>query len=141
MVTTVPVTFETTLNNYTQEGIHAFPEVSTEDALTIKAVYSVREYDDMIIRIRSTGVESLDYYIEGSILRSPDDSSPASDWFTLKDVNGVSLTNITLAGGATDHRELNVINLAYVRVRTENTSMGDIAVVGLDARTNVKRVG
>lgn len=142
MTATTPVTFTEPRYADLKSAIHNLASVATQDALTIKAVYDVRNYENFRIRIVNThGTNSLDYYVEGSILESPDDTTPASDWFTLSDTGGTSLTNIALANGVGANRDINVSNIAYVRLRTENTTGGQNASVSADVRSSVRRRG
>lgn len=141
MVTTAPVSFTGKRYPTLKAGVHSLASIATENALTIKAVYDVRDFQDLVLRIINThGSNSLDYYVEGSVLESPDDSSPASDWFTLSDTGGTSLTNIALANGVGVNRSIDVLRLAYVRIRTENTTTDQNASVSVDARASIRRI-
>ena len=141
MVTTAPVTMVLDNGRFFQYGRHTLASIATEDTLTIKAVYDVRDFEKITLRIKNTdGADSLDYYIEASVLEVPDDASPASDWFVVKDIDGVSLTNIALAFGIDANRIIDVSHYSFLRVRTENTSAGNNAEVSIDANSSVKRV-
>ena len=82
----------------------------------------------------------MDFYVGGSVLQTPDDTSPTSDWFIVDDVDGNALTNIALANGVDDNRVIDVSNLAFLRVQTENTVGGNDAEVGIDANASVKLI-
>ena len=141
MATTPPDVFIGDTGRYYKWARNTFPDTATEDALTVKTIYDVREYDSILVRIRNTdGSFSLDFYVSGSVLQIPDDTSPSSDWFIVDDSNGNALTNIALALGVDDNRVVDVSNLSFLRVATENTSGGDNAEVGIDASANVKLI-
>lgn len=142
VIPTTPVTFTERRYADLKSATYTLDSVATEDALTIKAVYDVRDYENFRIRILNTHAsKSLDYYIEGSIIENPDDVTPSSDWFTLSDTGGTSLTNIALANGVGANRTIDVSNLAYVRLRTENTTGGQDSSVSANIRSSVNRRG
>ena len=141
MATTAPVVFLEDNRRYFAWGRHTFPDTATEDALTIKTVYDVRKFESILIRVRNTdGADSLDFYMDGSVLEVPDDTSPTSDWFVVDDKDGNALTNIALAFGVDDNRRIDVSDLTFLRVRTENTSGGSNAEVGIDSNASVKLI-
>jgi len=114
---------------------------ATENALTIKRVYDVKNFQDLVLRILNThGSNSFDYYIEASVLDSPDDTTPASDWFTVSDIDGVALTNITLAAGAGHNRIINVLPFSFIRIRTENTTTNNNSSLTVNTRATIRRI-
>lgn len=141
MTTTAPDTLSGDNRRYFQFARNTFPDTATEDALTVKTIYDVRLYETVVIRVRNTdGADSLDYYVDGSVLEVPDDTSPTSDWFVVDDTGGTALTNIALAFGVDENRIIDVSFLSFLRVKTENTSGGSIAEVGIDFTGSVKIV-
>lgn len=142
MVVTEPIEFGGDTGRYYKWGRHTLAAVATEDALTIKVVYDVRDFEDILLRIRNTdgAADSLDFYVDGSVIAAPDDTSPTSDWFTVDDDGGTALTNIALAAGIDDNRVIDVSNLAFLRVSTENTVGAAIAEVAIDSNASVKLI-
>lgn len=141
MATTTPDTLSEDNRRYFQFARNTFPDTATEDALTVKTIYDVRRYETIVIRVRNTdGAFSLDYYVDGSVLEVPDDTSPASDWFVIDDIDGTTLTNIALANSTDANRIIDVSYLSFLRVKTENTTGGQVAEVGIDVTASVKIV-
>lgn len=141
MATTVPDTFTLDNGRFFQFGRHSFAAEAVTDALEVKTIYDVRDFESILVRIRNTdGADSLDFYVDGSVLQTPDDTSPTSDWFTVDDSDGNALTNIALANSTDDNRVIDVSNLAFLRVKTENTTPASISTVAIDANASVKRV-
>ncbi len=141
MATTAPDTFTEDLGRYYKWARNSFPAEAVTDALEVKTIYDVRDYDSILVRVRNTDAgDSLDFYVDGSVLRSPDDTSPTSDWFTVDDVDGTALTNIALAAVTDDNRVIDVSNISFLRVKTENTTPASISTVAIDVSANTKLI-
>lgn len=141
MATTAPDTFDEDLGRYYKWARHSFPAEAVTNALEVKTIYDVRDYDSILVRVRNTdAADSLDFYVDGSVLETPDDTSPTSDWFTVDDSDGNALTNIALAAVTDDNRVVDVSNISFLRVKTENTVGDSISTVAIDSSANVKLI-
>ena len=76
------------------------------------------------------------------MMKKPEEHVPTSwlSYVTVDDVDANALTNIALANSTDDNRVIDVTNLSFLRVKTENTVSDSLSTVAIDASANTKLI-